>query len=552
MTSPEVKPKTGIFAPVLHSAGRAIALSRLVLASVFLLAIYIDPTQPATAPAQIYLLLGVYVAVAAGLSAVAWRSWWWDHKLARTAHILDLLVFAAVVFSTEGYTSPFFTFSLFLILSSSIRWGGKQTVWTAISVNLIFLLAGFLAGLVRSLDIDEQRLLIRTGYLIVLSLLCVWFAFERDRLTRRLSLYRGLLEVTPVPRLQQQICDHVAARLDAGRVICVSQDEGEPWPVVHEWLAFEAITATRADNGEGELLDILPDEPFLIDAEKRRILAGTAQQAYTVGMPEKLRKLAVDRDLGASLGLTVKTEHLSFAIFAANMHRLSLDKLTTATELGEEINFMVKQSVFSVMSEQAAAQRTRLSIGRDLHDSVAQVVAGISFRLEGFKRSGKTPVELASDIDVLQDELAIEQRQLRVMIADLRRPGMAGDRADVTSSLSLLAERLGRQWDIVCTFTASADLPVSLDMERELNQMIREGVANAVRHGGADRVDIVVEAAQAGLVVEIIDNGGLGAEGQVSPRTLTERAKAMGGNLQARTRAAGTRVRLELPMGTVR
>lgn len=109
-----------------------------MLASVFLLAICIDPSQPSAAPAQIYALLAVYIAVAAALAAVAASSWWWDHRLARPAHALDLLVFAAVVFATEGYTSPFFTFSLFIILSASIRWGGRQTVRSAITVNLFF------------------------------------------------------------------------------------------------------------------------------------------------------------------------------------------------------------------------------------------------------------------------------------------------------------------------------------------------------------------------------------------------------------------------------
>ena len=63
-----------------------IALSRLVLSSVFLLAIYIDPSQPAAAPVPTYLILVLYVGLAAAIGMVAWNSWWWDFRLARPMH----------------------------------------------------------------------------------------------------------------------------------------------------------------------------------------------------------------------------------------------------------------------------------------------------------------------------------------------------------------------------------------------------------------------------------------------------------------------------------
>ena len=112
--------------------GQVIALSRLVLASIFLLAIYLDPSQPTAAPTGTFLVLGLYVAIALGLLVSTWRNWWFDHRLARPAHWLDLMVFAVVVFSTEGYTSPFFTFSLFLLLSAAIRWGDFEGAWNMV------------------------------------------------------------------------------------------------------------------------------------------------------------------------------------------------------------------------------------------------------------------------------------------------------------------------------------------------------------------------------------------------------------------------------------
>ncbi|QDM39909.1 histidine kinase [Altererythrobacter sp. TH136] len=517
-----------------------------------MLAIYIDPSQPSAAPAQIYALLAVYIAVAAALAFIAASSWWWDHRLARPAHALDLLVFAAVVFATEGYTSPFFTFSLFIILSASIRWGGRQTVRSAITVNLFFLLSGLAADVFGNSEIDVQRLLIRSSYLGVLSLLCIWFAYDRDRLARRATLRRRLQDPAEDEKgnLPQLICNHVAARLNASRVVCVSRDEGEPWALVHQMDGSGRLSGARATPVAAALFGAMPDEPVLLDGRSGRMLAGTATDARQIDMPKALRQFAEASDLGHAIGITIHTQDFECAILAAGAASLSSDDLTTAAEVREELEFLVKQDLLSSLSQQAERQRVRFSIGRDLHDSVAQVVAGISFRLEGFKKSGKSATELAEDIEILQQELATEQRQLRSMIADLRRPNSQVRRTDVAAHLTALVQRLARQWDIACTFTSPADLIVAPDLERELNQMVREGVANAVRHGRADRVAIVLQASGSGLALEIIDNGRESiAPGEVRPRTLSERAAALSGYLKGTTGPEGTRIRVDLPMG---
>lgn len=539
--------RTGAIARgVQQRSGRAIALSRLVLASVFLLAIYIDPSQPSAAPERIYFLLAVYVALALAASFIAWRSWWWDHGLARPMHLVDLLLFAAVVFSTEGYTSPFFTFSLFLLLSASIRWGGRETARTAIAVNLLFLAAGTLSGSLTTVEIDVQRLLIRSTYLIVLSLLCIWFALDRDRLAQRLSLHKLLREAPERAHLPQLFCDHVAAHLAADRVICVSHDDSEPWELICERNAIGEVRIEKGSDLDSGLLAALPDDPFLFDSDTGRMLAGRAQQAHALDVPDELGDFARNRKLGPALGIPVRLDQLDCALFVCGLPLISIDDLTAGAELAEEVAFLQKQSLFKHMSEQAASDRTRLSIGRDLHDSVAQVVAGISFRLEGFKRSGKAAVELAADIEMLQGELSAEQRQLRMMIADLRRPGMAKIRLSSSAHLADLAERLGRQWNIACTFTSPSGLKITPNVERELNQIVREGVANAVRHGKANRVAIVLQAAERGILIEIIDNGWDRPSGDTfRPRSLCERAATMGGTLDARAGEEGTRVRIE-------
>ena len=98
-----------------------------MLAILFLLAILVDVTQPAQAPAATYALLAAYVAFAAAVVFATWNNWWLDAKLAGPAHAFDIVLFTLLVMLTEGYTSPFFTFFMFLLLSAAIRWGWQAT-----------------------------------------------------------------------------------------------------------------------------------------------------------------------------------------------------------------------------------------------------------------------------------------------------------------------------------------------------------------------------------------------------------------------------------------
>ena len=118
-------------------SGRVIALGRLLLAMLFMAAIGIDISQPAFAPVPTYGLLLGYQAFSALIVFLTWNNWWLDAKLAGPAHAIDMIMFTVLVYLTEGYTSPFFIFSVFVLLSAAIRWGWQETTLTAILVAVV-------------------------------------------------------------------------------------------------------------------------------------------------------------------------------------------------------------------------------------------------------------------------------------------------------------------------------------------------------------------------------------------------------------------------------
>ena len=161
-------------------SGRVIALGRLMLATLFLLAIWVDTSQPTHGPVATFAILAAYVVFAAAILLSTWNNWWLDAKLAGPAHGVDILLFMLLVLLTEGYTSPFFTFFMFILLSAAIRWGWHATALTAMLLTLLYLLAGLLV--VKSgAPFEPQRFAVRTGHLIILSLILIWFGANQWR-----------------------------------------------------------------------------------------------------------------------------------------------------------------------------------------------------------------------------------------------------------------------------------------------------------------------------------------------------------------------------------
>ncbi|HEU5481777.1 MAG TPA: hypothetical protein VFU80_01625, partial [Sphingomicrobium sp.] len=162
-----------------HRSGRVIALCRVALAAIFLFAMWADPTQPATAVEITYVMLGAYVAIAVGLAVITWNNWWLDARLAGPSHVFDIAMFTLLVVASDGYTSPFFVFFVFLILSAAIRWGWRETALTAGPVTLLYVGAGLAAGASPDMDFDLQRFIIRGGNLLVLSAILIWFGVNQ-------------------------------------------------------------------------------------------------------------------------------------------------------------------------------------------------------------------------------------------------------------------------------------------------------------------------------------------------------------------------------------
>src|SRR5215218_8310644 len=154
-----------------------------MLASLFLIAFWADSSQHPRAVT--YVMLAAYAAWSLGVTLLVWNNWWRDARLAAPAHVVDVAVFMVMLYSTEGYTSPYFTFFIFILLSAAIRWGWKETAITAGAIIAIYFAAGLMLG--PSPEFEIERFIVRTGHLLIVSTILIWFGANQWIASRRLG-----------------------------------------------------------------------------------------------------------------------------------------------------------------------------------------------------------------------------------------------------------------------------------------------------------------------------------------------------------------------------
>jgi signal transduction histidine kinase len=528
-----------------HRSGRVIALARAVLATTFLFAIWIDPSQPAQAAAATYAVLAAYVLAAAAIAMLTWNNWWLDARLAAPMQIIDIVVFTLLVATTDGYTSPFFVFFVFLILSAAIRWGWRETALTAASVSVLYFAAGLVANDVPGANFELQRFIIRSGNLVILSVILIWFGVNHGFSGLR-SLKDDLLrDVSPGESALETAIQGAASVTGAGRALLLWRGHAS-----RHWLAIAWTGSQFSTAAVGPSSIAFAPGPFLFDLKHNRALCRGASRRMRFLTPDSLLdpELARAHSIDEGLGVPLRTGAGEGLLLLGSIDGLCTDHVEFGDTLASALAAHIQRHALLSAVEDGAIARARLSLARDLHDSIVQFLAGATFRIEAITRGLRAGEKPERELKDLKQLLLHEQQELRSAIGALRSdtialPKLAGD-------LRALCDRLAMQWDIHCRFSAEvpeASAPMRLHLDT--HQLIREAVANAVRHARAKSITVQLTADDGDLRLDI-SNDGSGSERlkEGTPWSLRERVDEANGTLMLASREAGTDLSITLPL----
>ena len=531
-----------------YQSGRVIALGRVILATLFMIAVWLDPSAPLTSIAGTYSLLALYALSAIGIAIATWRNWWLDARLAVPTHAADMAVFTAIVFSSNGTTSPFFLFFVLPLLSAAIRWSWRETALTATALVFLYMMAGLLISGTGSFELE--RFIIRAGNLVILSLLLIWFGINQrsTRLFFRIEDFDSadVSEQNPLARALRLALEVTQAK--AGVLLIGPVDEEPSDGVVIAAAGQRSFSIERPLVRNGAPSAFLYDLPA--DRVVTRVSEGRFQFASALDMLNSDEAHHLELTSGLIAEVETGTQHGWLVL--CDVPDLSTDFIDLARELGRAAGAILDRHALLTAIENGAAARTRLSLARDVHDSIVQFLAGAAFRIEALKRSARSGAAISAELDELKRLLLEEQGEIRGFVQALRRDRDI-ELAEAVAELRVLADRLSQQWSINCRVTANgARSAIPIRLQLDLQQLIREAVANAVRHGGADRIDVALGVHGNRLQLSVADNGAGFAKQKgkpvQEPWSLKERVERANGSMRLVSSPGSTNILISLPL----
>jgi signal transduction histidine kinase len=220
---------------------------------------------------------------------------------------------------------------------------------------------------------------------------------------------------------------------------------------------------------------------------------------------------------------------------------LAAGALTTGLTRYIELSVEVAQA-----AQRSAATSERARLARDLHDSVAKTLRGISFAAVALPSSLRRHPDLAEQLAatvVTGAETA--QREARELLFALRR--------DVPDNPFVDTVR-----NVCADWTTTNRVPVSLDLAQveptlaaryELAQILSEALRNIAQHAGASRVRVELTDEGGWIRLSVHDDGvgfvlphdlsQLAMRGSFGVVGMSERARTIGGRLTVTSPAGG-------------
>jgi ligand-binding sensor domain-containing protein/signal transduction histidine kinase len=152
--------------------------------------------------------------------------------------------------------------------------------------------------------------------------------------------------------------------------------------------------------------------------------------------------------------------------------------------------------------EAVLAERSRLA--REMHDTVIQGCTGVSALIEALSMDGSG--NGAGLLDLARLQLRTTINEAREAVWNLHQSDSAT--TNVGEKIESMTLQISREFNIPVTY-AMTGIPFGLShpMAHDLLMVAREGVFNAVRHGGPTSVEVTLTYSQNELVLGVIDDG---------------------------------------------
>jgi signal transduction histidine kinase len=403
----------------------------------------------------------------------------------------------------------------------------------------------------------------RTVYLLFAGGMLAYFSGLRER--RRLQLARIADWPGPDPTQPHSpslavTLAHCARVLEVPRVLVLWKEPEEPFVNVAIWenKSYEHTRKLAGMFGEFVRPQQLANSAFLtVNADSGNVLSHDG--------PAHFNGPIFDEDLIKAFQITsVATAPLlgTFCygrVFILDRGSWSEFQLLLTELVASRIGLELDRHILQLRNEEESAARERARLTRDLHDGILQSLTAVTLQLKLL--GDDTGGDARSRLDGSKQLLNNVQVQIRNFV---RRTSPNYDSESgivLMRDMQRVLSETSRLWDCATSLSVHPeDARVSTAIGGQLSLMLAEAVSNAVRHGAASAVDVVIEKTNVELVVNISDNGrGFDASplerededlvaSSAGPVSLRERVRDLGGSLDVRSSPAGSKLKIRMPV----
>lgn len=435
---------------------------------------------------------------------------------------LDALFYAYLVALTGGAGSPFVYFFFFAILAASLSSGFREGLGlTLLCVALFTTLEG------------GQAPIAAFNLLVLGSIIA--YAGGRQVASRRRAEFLGVAKSAIDPRLGAD--DALTEKL---RLLC-------------KFFAAQACIVVRKRPDSGEYAIYRVDAFGEVAAQAPKPMTGSAAAAL-LELPRAMciawsaRRPRLDASAGQCRRLAnlLETPHFTTVpyrlqgeiagrLYLIGQQPFQRGETGFLSRAADEIAAAVDRHAASDALKIDAVRAERMRSARDIHDTAIQPYIGLKFGLEALYRTLDPNAAVAQRVKELIEMATVSVEDLRDYVARLRSGESAWSEGGLANRLRAQAEHYREFWGIEVELQVEPDLKLNDRLAGEAYQLACEALSNLRRHTDAKRAFVELRREQDLLLLEVgNERCRHSPTTPFAPRSITERAAALGGKVEVR------------------
>ncbi len=267
--------------------------------------------------------------------------------------------------------------------------------------------------------------------------------------------------------------------------------------------------------------------------------------------------------LGINAGLFLVFGHYGDLVERQNVQRKqTINQLATANERLEKTmseNAALHDQLL-VQAREAGVSDERQRMAREIHDTIAQGLAGIVAQLEAATQG--SPDERDRHLDLARSLARESLGEARRSVEALQPGPLEGAR--LPEALRTYARRWSELYGVPARVeTVGQPVPLATETEVTLYRVAQEALTNVARHAGATAAVVTVSFLEGAVALDVGDDGhgfavgrgqterGVNGSGGFGLTAMRQRTVGVGGVMEVESSQQGTVVHVEVPRITL-